>query len=456
MRVSRVIPGLLSAAIVLVCLQPDSALARGPGHAVPAARQALVGQPAAPPAAPPSRAAILRVFLDCPDGDCDYDFLRQEITFVNIVRDRKDADIHVLVTSQRTGGGGWDCAIHLMGLNGLEKREQLVHYVTRSTDTADETRKGFSRMLKLGLVQFVTDLPVAGELDLVHKRPTVEAQTASRGARDPWNSWVFSTNLSAGTSGASSQGSANFSGGFSANRTTEAWKISASVNGYYSSTHYTFDDGSEFTSLSRDFGADGLVVKSVGTHWSAGFRASAGSSTYSNQRFAARLAPAIEYDVFPYAESTRRQLTFNYSVGLDRFAYRDVTIYDKLHETLVDHKLQIAISLKQPWGGNSTSFEFSQYLNDMAKHHIDLYNYTNVRLFRGFSLNVSAMASRIRDQIYLPKGEATPEEVLASMRQLATSYRYRFSVGFSYRFGSVFNNVVNPRFGGSTGGIMYF
>jgi hypothetical protein len=30
--------------------------------------------------------------------------------------------------------------------------------------------------------------------------------------------------------------------------------------------------------------------------------------------------------------------------------------------------------------------------------------------------------------------------------QLATGYEYEVSMGFSYRFGSIFNNVVNSRF----------
>ena len=35
----------------------------------------------------------------------------------------------------------------------------------------------------------------------------------------------------------------------------------------------------------------------------------------------------------------------------------------------------------------------------------------------------------------------TPQDAL-----LATDSRYRISFGFSYTFGSIFNNVVNPRF----------
>lgn len=35
------------------------------------------------------------------------------------------------------------------------------------------------------------------------------------------------------------------------------------------------------------------------------------SSTYLNQELKVRAAPAVEYNVYPYSESTRKQLTFN-------------------------------------------------------------------------------------------------------------------------------------------------
>ena len=47
---------------------------------------------------------ILLVFMDCQAPRCDFDHFRREIEWVNWVRDRQDAEVHVLVTSQRTGG----------------------------------------------------------------------------------------------------------------------------------------------------------------------------------------------------------------------------------------------------------------------------------------------------------------------------------------------------------------
>lgn len=59
-----------------------------------------------PDTAQAAQDSALRVFLDCPNSDRDFDYFRTEITFVNHVRDRQYAQVHVLVTSQRTGGGG--------------------------------------------------------------------------------------------------------------------------------------------------------------------------------------------------------------------------------------------------------------------------------------------------------------------------------------------------------------
>ena len=82
----------------------------------------------------------------------------------------------------------------------------------------------------------------------------------------------------------------------------------------------------------------------------------------------------------------------------------------------------------------------------------------NVRLFRGFSIRMSGNYSWIRDQLFVAAGGATDEQILLRQRQLETGYRYFTSFGIEYQFGSIFNNVVNPRFGsaGGGGGMFFF
>src|SRR5512139_1491221 len=75
--------------------------------------------PPRPPVQTPQRTSeALRVFLDC-QTYCDFDFFRTEIAFVNFVRDRKDADVHILITSQRTGSGGSEYTLKFIGLGGF-------------------------------------------------------------------------------------------------------------------------------------------------------------------------------------------------------------------------------------------------------------------------------------------------------------------------------------------------
>jgi hypothetical protein len=398
---------------------------------------------------------VLRVFVDCASTWCDQDFLRSDITFVNFVRDRRQADVHVLVTSQTTGGGGSEYTVGLIGLGRFAGLDHRLVFASSATDTDDAIRKGLARVIRLGLVHYAADGPLGGQLDVVHKRPQ-GAETATKGAKDPWNAWVFRTSLRGSGSGEESRRSSYFSGSLSANRVTEAWKATNYLSGNYSRSKYTFSEGDNYTSVSKGWDASSLVVKSLDAHWSAGIRASASSSTFLNQKVALRLAPALEYNIYPYKESTRRQLTLNYGVGVNRYDYREVTIFDKTAETRLDETLTVSWDLKQPWGTTSTSFEASHYLDDASKHRLVLFSIADVRLFKGFSVFAYGSVSRIRNQMYLPKGEATTEEVLVRQRQLATSYQYSISIGLSYSFGSMFNNVVNSRFPESGGYYMSY
>ena len=100
----------------------------------------------------------------------------------------------------------------------------------------------------------------------------------------------------------------------------------------------------------------------------------------------------------------------------------------------------------------SSSLEGAAYIDDFSKNHLILFSALDLHLIKGLSLSLFGQVSRIRDQLYLPKGDLSDEERLLRLRQLATSYNYFVQVGLSYSFGSIFNNVVNPRFGGSSGG----
>ncbi len=80
------------------------------------------------PADSATQDSAIRVFSDCPNygPGCAFDFVRTEITWINWVRNREDADVHVLVTTQPTGGGGNEYTVSLIGLRRCTGRAERV------------------------------------------------------------------------------------------------------------------------------------------------------------------------------------------------------------------------------------------------------------------------------------------------------------------------------------------
>jgi hypothetical protein len=390
---------------------------------------------------------MIRVFLDC--GRCDESYLKKEVTFIDYVRNREDSDVHVLVTTQETGGGGTQWTLKYIGLGAYAGADQTLTYNSAQTATSDEVRAGFAEVFKVGLVRYAAQSAIADRLRVTYKK--AEGAEADAKQNDPWNYWIYRINGGGNFNGEESSTGRSVRGSFSASRTTDAWRTSLEANANYRDSKFVLEDDSTFLSVSRNLETSGILVKSLTQHWSAGIMGSAGANTFRNFALKTRVAPGIEYDIFPYSDSTRRMLTVQYTVGHNVHHYREETVFGKLREQLIDQRAEIGLSLRQPWGSASAQFSFSQYLSQPSKYSLGLFGGGNFRLAKGLSFNTFGEFSRTRDQIYLPRGEASTEEILLRQRQLLTGYQYFFNFGINYSFGSIFNNIVNPRFGGGGG-----
>lgn len=440
---------LLLAWLLLGSSSPTLAQPPGPAGGPP--------PPPAPVTGPLALAAPVKVFIDCSGyWDCDSEYFRTTLTFVDHVRDREVADVHVLITGQATGSGGTEATLTFFGRGPFNGINDVLKYPSPPNAASDVVRSGLVKALKLGLTRYVSHSPAAQNLQINVAAATQATPQAP--VKDPWDHWVMRVSVNGNLGGESLARNSSYYGSASASRTTEAWKINFSANAQYRESWYDFGDGEIYTTVSRSTGANALIVKSLTPHWSVGGRTSVSSSTYSNLSSSINVAPAIEYDVFPYADSTRRLLTLHYSIGATNNRYRETTLYDKDQETIGVHTLAIGVSARQPWGQVNTSIDLSQYLTIKNKYRAESWGSVNLKVGKGLSLNVGGGVSWIRDQISLPKGEATRDEVLVRQRQLATSYDYSVFFGLSYTFGSIFNNIVNPRFGSSGGGmtVMYY
>ncbi|MDQ8154504.1 MAG: hypothetical protein P3B98_07555 [Gemmatimonadota bacterium] len=420
-----------------------------------ASAHSLAGQPVGPSVGPvASLGEPLAVYLDC-RASCDFNLIRTEITFVNWVRDREVANVHVLLTSQRAGAGGEHFTAAFLGDGALAGRGDTLTFTTNPTTTGDELRRGVTRMLALGLVQFVARTPNGQTLRVVPGETARAGDARPVPTRDPWNAWVFGVSLGGSTDGERSYKSQSLNTRWSANRVTEAWKTSFNYSYSYRGVTVAVQDldstgavlsEETFRNRQRDWSGALSQVMSVTDHWSVGGDAEVASQTYRNQDLRMALRAAVEYNYFPYAEATRRELVFRYGAGVTSYRYADTTIFDQMRETLPSHFVQIEYRTREPWGSANVDMQHRNFLTDASKRTTEINVGFNVRLFRGFGINANGGYEWIRDQVYLPRGEQDAVDVLLRRRALLSGFQYQMRMGLSYTFGSIYNNVVNPRF----------
>lgn len=384
-----------------------------------------------------------RVFIDC--RRCDLNYIKTEIPFVNFVRDRKEADVHVLVTTQSTGSGGTEYTITFIGQGQFVKNSNVLTFSSGRTDTEDEVRAGYTRTIKMGLIPYLAQTPLA-EYCSISFRPAFSPTDVT----DAWNFWVFNLSLGGRFEGESKRKNRSVNTNLSANRVTPELKIRLGFNANFDERKFIYEDKTIVSSTeSENFSA--LVVKSLNDHWSLGGYLNLSSSVYNNIKLSFNQAPAIEYNVFPYSESTRREMRIMYRVGFNMVNYREETIYLKTKENLWGESLSATLEIKEPWGSWEASILGSHYFHDLSKNRLQLSSRFYFRVFRGLAVSLNGRYERIRDQLSLRRGEASLEEVLLRRTQLETSYEYSFSLSLNYTFGSIFSNVVNPRFGDGGG-----
>jgi hypothetical protein len=404
-----------------------------------------LSNPAPAAAASPQAPSVpqLKVFLDC--GNCFSDFLRSEIEFVDYVRDRTEAEVHVLITRAQTGSGGAEYTLAFIGRGRFEDVTQTLKTVTESSDTDDIIRRQLATSVRAGLLQYLTrgavppGLSIAVTLGSEEQRPAV--------AGDRWNNWVFSLRGSASFEGEESSRARELGLSVSADRITPDWKITLGAEIDHETEEFDLDEDDPVKVERRERDFNWLVVKALGEHWSLGARGDIESSTFDNTELAFEAAPALEYNFFPYSMYTRRQLRALYAVGVSRFNYYEETLYGKIEETLPTHELSLTLEQRERWGSIEASLEWSQYLHDLSKSRLEASGEISLRLARGLSAAVGVNASRIRDQLSIPARGATDEEVLLRLRRLASGYEYDVGVSLTYTFGSIFSSIVNPRFG---------
>lgn len=390
----------------------------------------------------------LKLFIDC-RTDCDESYFRQELNYVDHVRDIRLSDVHILVTSFSAGNGGRTYTLQFNGRKAYQDEVIELEYSALPNSPRDEVRSGMLKRMNAGLMPFIIE---AGQVDDV----TIDIVSASGSddeeevdpfspMLDPWRFWVFEISLDGNLELESIRRRFEFESQVEANHVTEDWKVRQSF--YYERRRTTFiqDEDNDIVADLYSYGSYGQVVKSISDHWSVGVSHWVNSSVFDNIGFGARLGPAIEYSFWPYNEVNYRELVFSYSLRQYYREYNEETVFFKNSEYLTDQSVRIALRLRRPWGSVFSSLEGRHFFHDFQRNSLEFRNRISWRVFQGFALSLRCNFELINDQISLPRGEATLEELLLEQQQRSTNYEIFLGVGVNYTFGSIYNNIVNTR-----------
>lgn len=385
----------------------------------------------------------LRLYLELKQAWADEDYLRQEIPWVDWVRDPAGAQVQVILVVEPAGGGGSTYTIRFVGLGEFSGTDDRFTYSVAPASTPDTVRRGLATRLALGLARYAARLRQADSLELKVKDGAVSEPAAAKA--DPWNGWVHRVQANGYFSGESQTASSSTSAFVGSAKVTAEDFYRISLTGNWNQSRFELEE-SVLRTGSESYSASAALARGLSDRWTWGLMGGVVRSPRSNVASQVRIGPALEYNLWKYSESSQRQLTFLYRPGLRRTVYMEETLFGKTRENDADNSLTVALDLNQPWGTVSASLFGSAFLGDWNKNSLGVYGSMDLRVAKGLSFNLYASYSRVRDQVALPRSGATDEDVLLRRKELATAYRFYGSVGLSYTFGSIFNSAVNSRF----------
>ncbi|MFN8240213.1 MAG: hypothetical protein U0X39_05610 [Bacteroidales bacterium] len=371
-------------------------------------------------------------------------YIKKEVTFINYVRDLKSADLYIIISSQSTGSGGEAATCFLVGQNRFAGMNDTLVINFSPDETQDVSRTKAVKLLKMALMRYMLKTPLANYFNVNFTAPVKEIVST-----DKWNSWVFSTNFNGDFQKEKSYRSVSLNAGFSASRVTEKNKFMFDYSYGWDENQYDYGD-TPVKSFYRNQYAEAEYVIGLNDHWSTGLFLSGVSSVYNNCDFSYSIMPALEYNIFPYSMSTRRQMRLTYRIGYAYYDYRDTTLYDKISENLYQHSISCNYAIIEKWGNISLRLSYSNFLHDWSKNSVSASSNLSLRIAKGLNFHISGGGSIIHNQLSLTKGGLTYEETLLRRREMATSFSLYTYFGLSYTFGSIYNNAVNPRFGGGS------
>ena len=377
----------------------------------------------------------LKAYIEC---RCDENYLKQETSFLEYVRDQDLADIEIFVRDERNPTGSRSFEIKIDGNNDYEEISSITVAVGYANDTSSTLRDKLLNKLKLALVPFLDKGNYNLKVDIDSNFEDLSNND------DKWKNWVFELSGSYNNDKEESRQTNRYEIEFEIDKLTEDWRIGMELKRNESNRKF-FSEDDVYTSNRKSTSFNGRIVRSISDHFSAGAFFGLYQNTYENVDLNRYIAPAIEYSFYPYEDVLSKEVTLAYRIGVGKRDYIEKTIYGFEKQKLSSQTLSLNIRFRQKWGNISSYLNATQFLNDGSKKRFSLRSDLDIRVYEGLAVRLSGNINLIREQYNLAAGSTSIEDLLLQQRQIATDYRTNFSVGLSYTFGSIYNSIINTR-----------
>ena len=385
-----------------------------------------------------SQSDKIKVFLNC---NCDSEFIKQNSLLFDYVRDRTLSDIEVFVFEISNASGGRKYSFEYKGKNDFKDVENQISVDIPKNKTSNEIREELLKTYKIGMVYFIQNTPFQRQMEVTFHEGKTNLEELKN---DTWKNWVFEVSGSFNLENEKSIREEQYNLGVEIDRVTDIWRVRSDFGTLRSIKFFSGEEENYNSERKRNF-FSGSIVRSLSDHFSTGIFGNYINDTFQNYKYFVNFSPALEYNFIPYTEVLTREVTVAYKLGYNFYEYVETTIYGFTIQKLFNQSLTLNLRYREKWGSIYSYLVASQFLDQPDQNRLTLNNYVNLRIVRGLSLRISGNFQLIRDQINLPKGEASIEDLLLRQRQISTNFQNRVSIGLSYTFGSIFNNIVNTR-----------
>lgn len=381
-----------------------------------------------------------KLHLICPQT-CFEDYLRQELSYFDVVRDRYQSDLTLLIVRQKAANGGERMSVRVLPPeHGVPEHST----VSQPAASAEQTRRQLLQEVLAALYGALSDTPHRAAFQL--SLPQRLDGSLSR-VDDAWDHWVVSPEQKGVVDAESNFHFVELHSALTFRRVTEQHRLR--LRGTYSRSfsRFVLEDGSELTGGAYEWSGRVSYARTVGQRWALGFAATERSSKFENLRGHAHGGAVAEVNLFPYTENVNKQVRVAYQAGPWLDWYFEPTRDGVLHRVRPYQAVTLVADANQRWGSLQWAFQFNSLLDEPAKWRLGTAAIASLRLFEGLAFNLMGQAALVRDQLSLRARPLTDTDLLLGNVQQETNFKVQLEFGLSYTFGSVHDTIVNPRFG---------